>query len=179
VGGWLGCGRGSKPSILISSLAFCSHKNWLITQKIDAGQCAHFSWTIDSGDPVGTEIICLEIHRSPYDALQSVAYQLTLIQVPFLVLIDLKILRFSSNSSCLLSCSSYRCWSTGLSFNLLRGSSCPFILQQLPCDLLVLVSPGDWVIVLSYLLYTLVSPGTCALNCFPSLVKALKVLTHG
>jgi len=32
------------------------------------------------------------------------------------------------------------------------------------------------VIVLSYLFYTLVSPGTCVLNFIPSFRKALKVL---
>ena len=38
-------------------------------QKLDAGLCAHFSWTIDSRDPIGSKIIYLETYRAPYEAL--------------------------------------------------------------------------------------------------------------
>ncbi|KAG2559242.1 hypothetical protein PVAP13_8NG294784 [Panicum virgatum] len=32
-------------------------------------KCAHFSWTIDSRDPIGSKIIYLETYRAPYEAL--------------------------------------------------------------------------------------------------------------
>jgi len=40
-----------------------------LLKKLDAGQCAHFSWTIDSRDPIGSKIIYLETYRAPYEAL--------------------------------------------------------------------------------------------------------------
>ena len=37
------------------------------------------------------------------------------------------------------TCSCHRCWSTKQPFNLLSCSTCPHLLQELPCDLLVFV----------------------------------------
>ncbi|KAG2559238.1 hypothetical protein PVAP13_8NG313352 [Panicum virgatum] len=32
-------------------------------------ECAHFSWTIDSLDPIGSKMIYLKTYRAPYEAL--------------------------------------------------------------------------------------------------------------
>ncbi|PVH34531.1 hypothetical protein PAHAL_8G239700 [Panicum hallii] len=68
------CSKEEEPSATKCSLQFPFTPPHLVSLhpallKKLCWQCANFWWIIDSRDPIGSKIICLETYKSPYAAL--------------------------------------------------------------------------------------------------------------
>ncbi|PUZ45739.1 hypothetical protein GQ55_8G249000 [Panicum hallii var. hallii] len=66
------CSKEEEPSATKCSLQFPFTPPHLVSLRPPLPcllKCANFWWIIDSRDPIGSKIICLETYKSPYAAL--------------------------------------------------------------------------------------------------------------